>query len=117
MSTWPSSLPATPLLQRFRRQSVDNKQEFQPEGGRSKSLVFYTNVPETFRVRFFLEDNTQRETLETFYRTTTNFGTQRFTFTDPQSGNSVTARFLSRPEYTTIDGTKLHADFELEIDP
>lgn len=117
MSNWPSTLPPSPLINGFGRQKRSAKQEFQPEGGTSKPVVFYTAVPDVLDVRFLI-NNDQRETLNNFYENELLFGTQSFNFTDPQSGQTEIFRFIGGPPDYSPQGPFLFVvSFTLEKQP
>lgn len=115
MATWPSLLPQSPLIDGFNRQKRQNRRSFEPEGGKSSHILFYTAVPEVLSVSFVM-DETQRQTFEDFYDIDTLFGTQAFDFTDPNTGNTVNARFVGEPPNIEPNGPYLYTvSFELEI--
>lgn len=109
---WPSTLPQRPLLRNFREQQRENRREFDPDGGRSTAIRFYTNVPDVLTVNFFL-DLDQKQVFKQFYN---DVGTDTFAIPDPETGTTVTARFVGGPpEYTTVGGRFTIAQFEIEI--
>lgn len=117
MATWPASLPQSPLVNGFSRQKLQNRRSFEPEGGKSTHILFYSAVPEIMEVSFIM-DESQRQTFNTFYENDTLFGTQPFTFKDPQTQNDVTVRFVGDPPDTQETGPFLVTiSFELEILP
>ena len=110
--SWPSTLPQRPLLRNYRRQKRDNRREFDPDGGRSTAIRFFTDVPDVVSVSFFL-DLDQKDTLDNFYADT---GVDTFDIPDPETGTTVTARFVGGPpQYNTVGGRFTVAQFEIEI--
>lgn len=97
---------------------MTNKREFEPEGGKTKAIVFYTAVPDVLSVQFYLEGNAQREAFEQFYNITTTFGTQPFTFKDPSSGVEKTMRFVGDPpQYRVVGYEDYTAAVDIEVLP
>lgn len=114
MVTWPTSLPQSPLIEGFSRQKRQNRRTFEPEAGKSKHILFYTAVPETMDLNFIM-DESQRQTFESFYENDVLFGTQTFDFPDPNTGNTITVRFIGEPPNVESNGPFLYnISFELE---
>lgn len=117
MSVWPNTLPQSPLLEGFARVYRQNKISFQPEGGKSKDVLFFTAVPEVMNLQFVLNES-QRQTFVTFYKTTTLFGTQYFTFTDPNTNQSISVRFSGEPpNISALSDRFFNVTFQLETLP
>jgi hypothetical protein len=117
MANWPVTLPQSPLIDGFSRTLRKHKQSFEPEGGKSKDVLFFTAVPEIMSVSFNV-DKAQYDTLQTFYKVTTLFGTQYFTFADPHTGSNINVRFIGDGiTYTPISDRHYRADFNLETLP
>ena len=115
MAQWPSNLPQSPLIDGFSRQKRQNRREFQPEGGKSTSVLFYTAVPDVLEISLYLRGEQQRQDFEDFYDNTLLFGTQPFDFTDPQTGTVGQFRFVgSQPEFDPSGFTDFIVSFTLE---
>lgn len=93
---WPNELPQSPLLEGFSRQKQENRSRFDPQGGRSKHVVFYTSVPEVIEMEMFL-DQSQKDRFESFYEVDTLFGTQEFTIPDPNKNQTILVKFIGDP--------------------
>lgn len=117
MSNWPATLPQSPLIEGFSRRKRKNKREFTSQGGTTKSVLFYTAVPEILNLRFFLTKE-QQETLEEFYDIGTTFGTETFTIPDPVRNETIVVKFIGDPpQYEPVGDIYWVATFELERQP
>ena len=56
-------------------------------------------------------------TLDTFYDTTTASGAIEFDYTHPRTSAAVTARFVSIPQYSEVEGVLYNCAIQLEILP
>ena len=70
--------------------------EFNPEGGKSTALVFYTAVPTVMNFNMLVTPQ-QRQTLENFYLVTLVGGQREFEFRDPDTGDLKVWRFTGGP--------------------
>lgn len=117
MSAWPTTLPTTPLISGFNRTYMEHKDTFKPTGGKSTDVLYFTAVPEIFTVSF-LVNKSQRAILHNFYKVTTLFGTQYFTFTDPETFDTIQVRFVGTPPaYVAESDNWFKASFQLETLP
>ena len=118
MSQWPSNLPQSPLVDGFSRRKKKGKSEFESQGGTTKSVVFFTAVPEIMKFRLFLDNDQQRQDLQAFYDNTLLFGTKAFDIDDPNTGQQMTAKFVGDPpNFSPIGATYWVAEFDLEVAP
>lgn len=117
MSSWPATLPQSPLIEGFNRALMTHKSTFNPTGGKSKDTLFFTAVPEIWNVSFVV--NTQQlTTFNNFYRVTTLFGTQYFTFKDPQTGAVTQVKFQGDPpRQEPVSHQSFRISFNLETKP
>jgi len=108
MASWPSTVPQSPLIDGFRRQKRQNRRDFDPEGGKSTSILFYTAVADVLEIEIYLEGEQQRQDFEDFYDNDILFGTQPFDYLDPQTEQIGQFRFVGAPPEFTPQG---HRDF------
>lgn len=117
MSAWPNTLPVSPLIEGFSRAYIKHKDVFNPTGGKATEILYFTAVPEILEVNFLLNKE-QLATFNTFYRVTTLFGTQYFTFKDPQTGDTVQVRFVGDPPSKVAESDRHYrVSFQLETLP
>ena len=113
MATWPSTLPQSPLLAGFSRSKRNPSVEFNPDGGKTTSLVFYTAVPDVMNFNLLLFP-AQRTILNNFYFTTLVGGQLTFDFRDPDDNSIKTWRFVGGPPSFTSQGTNYLASMTFE---
>ena len=102
MAVWPVSLqqtlsiPTTEVQQQaFVRTQMD--------AGPYKQRARFTTVSR-FLTTTMTFDKTDRQTFDTFYNTTLNYGTDEFDFYDPVDNSTVQMRFTAPPRFTAIAG-------------
>ena len=115
MATWPATLPY-PALNTLKETPPNNAIRTQMDKGPDKVRRRTTaNVrPLSFTLKL---TPVQLETLDTFYVTTTASGVDEFDYTHPRTGDSVTARFVSPPDYAESEGVIYNCSVSLEILP
>lgn len=117
MSAWPNTLPVSPLIDGYSRAYIKHKGVFNPTGGKATEILYYTAVPELLEVSFLLHKS-QLTIFDTFYRVTTLFGTQYFTFKDPQYGVTISVRFFGDPPSKVPESDQHYkVSFQLETLP
>ncbi|OFX06352.1 MAG: hypothetical protein A3E78_11685 [Alphaproteobacteria bacterium RIFCSPHIGHO2_12_FULL_63_12] len=116
MPSWPATLPTAPLVDGFSARRQDNKIQFKPEVGDAKVRRRFTGVVKEFTAVFELDDD-QRGYLNTFHDTTLEDGTQTFTWTDPESRDSATFRFIAPPQWAAISGLIWRATCQIQRIP
>jgi hypothetical protein len=112
---WPSTLPATPLVDGFRETTSNGRIFSQMDVGPAKVRRRTTAVTRYFYVEYIFT-TTQKGYFDTFYETTTKFGTLAFDWTRPDTNTEVEARF--KPDETPTaspDGVDVRVSFALEI--
>lgn len=120
MSNWPATLPQ----QFFLGASVTDRESrlvSSMDAGPASVRKRFTATPQDLTTTMVLT-GTQKAAFDTFYRTTINYGTDSFTWTDPTDDTSATLRFLKPPVWTCICGGSAanrlwQAQLELEILP
>lgn len=113
MASWPETLPVYVERDGYSEGGPDGALRSPVDAGLPKVRARWSAVPKHVKVSYLLTA-TQKGYLDTFWQTTTRCGSISFTWTDPSTGSSATARFLGRPTYTPQDIEWL-ASFSLEI--
>lgn len=115
MPTWPATLPY-PALNTLKESPPKNVLRTQMDKGPDKVRRRTTaNVrPLSFTLKL---TPAQVETLDTFFVTTTSSGADEFDYIHPRTGASVTARFVSEPDYAESEGVIYNCSISLEILP
>ncbi|MFH1158064.1 MAG: hypothetical protein V1721_04170 [Pseudomonadota bacterium] len=116
MTTWPASLPASPLLDSFRETVPDSVIRTSMEQGPAKLRRRTTAAVRVLSVAYLMSKD-QVTALETFYLTTLQGGSFPFDFTHPRTGATVSCRFVKPPEYGSGNGSFFRVTVELEILP
>jgi len=110
--SWPASLPPTLRAEGLQARYKDPVIRTEMDAGPAKARLRFTRPVKHFSGSMVL-DNDERNILDFFYRITTRYGTLRFAFTNPQTGEVRNYRFRSPPDETTIDGL-WNIDLQLE---
>lgn len=116
MPTWPTTLPATPLLDRFRETAPNTLIRTEMEQGPAKMRQRTTAGVRTLSVNYLLSA-AQVTTLDTFYVSDTAGGSIPFDYTHPRTGDALSCRFKSPPEYAPGNGLYFMTTLSLEIMP
>ena len=119
METWPATLPQIEIGAEESRQTGFIRSP--TDQGPGKQRPRFTAVSRFASGTIFM-DSTQKATFETFYQTTLGQGGDEFSYTDPFTATSVTARFVSPPSAQillggTPDGSLWRVSVSLEILP
>lgn len=101
--SWPVNLPETLRLEGLQARYKDPVIRTEMDAGPAKARLRYTRPPKYITGSVVL-NNEERDTLDYFYRITTRYGTLRFNFANPQTGEIREYRFRSPPDETTLDG-------------
>ena len=101
MATWPAGLPQSFSAQGYSESLPDETIRTSMDVGPDKVRQRSTSAPRPVSGSMRMT-TAQIATLETFYVTTTNGGTDVFTF--PFRTGSQNARFLKPPRWTFIEG-------------
>ena len=119
-------MAAWPLSQRLRIGMTESYDapviRTQMDAGPAKMRPRTTTVVKPLTGSLVL-NGTDVATLRTFYETTTVFGTEVFTWTDPVDDSAINVRFTAAPSYTVRAGSATPANriwdvqLQLEIVP
>jgi len=116
MTTWPSTLPSTPLLENFQELLPETSIRTDMDTGPAKLRQRTTAAVGSLMVSYLLS-KVQTATLDAFYETTLFGGAGAFDYTHPRTGNTVSCRFVSAPQYAPANGNYFKVMLTLEILP
>jgi hypothetical protein len=116
MANWPATLPQSFLVQGFSEMMPNNVIRSKMDVGPPKVRRRSTAAPTELMGRQAMT-LTQTETLDTFYKDTTAYGSQEFTWDDPRTGDSVSMRFKAPPKLTALGNDYWMVEFQMEILP
>lgn len=116
MTTWPNTLPSSPLLENFREVTPDTTVRTQMDQGPAKVRQRTTAAVRLLQVVYLLSRD-QVETLDEFYLETLQGGTAPFEFIHPRTEASVSCRFVAPTEYAAANGNFFRAALILEVLP
>lgn len=116
MVAWPATLPQSPLLNGYQETEADTSVRTQMDAGPAKVRQRFQAGVKTI-VWPTLLTTTQKDTLNTFYRTTLQGGSQPFTHTLPDQSVTDTLRFTSVPQYNPITGSLWSTTLQWEVLP
>lgn len=116
MAAWPASLPQMLSMDGFQEQTVDILLRSTMDAGPDKVRPLYTAAPVDIAGTMVLTV-AQRATLETFYDTTLNFGTDAFDWVHPVTQAAASFTFRARPGYAAIGASYLRVALALRIWP
>lgn len=115
MAVWPAELPP-PAINTLKETPPDNTIRTAMDRGPAKTRRRTTaNVrPISFGMKL---TPALVAVLDNFYNNTTFSGADEFDYTHPRTGEAVTARFVSTPEYNEQEGVLYNCTVALEIMP
>jgi hypothetical protein len=113
---WPAGLPAFVLEDDYAEAWADNVIRTPMDVGPPKVRRRSTAAPRRTGCSQLLT-TAQVATLKTYYDTTTAYGSLSFEFTDPRTGSTLEARFLSPPAIRPAAPGYWRAAYSLEILP
>ncbi|MCK4945413.1 MAG: hypothetical protein KAS59_04040 [Alphaproteobacteria bacterium] len=116
MTTWPDTLPVSPLLDSFRETVSDSVIRTSMEQGPAKLRRRTTAAVRELFVSYLMSKD-QVIALEAFYLTTLQGGSLSFDFTHPRIETTVSCRFVKPPEYGSGNGNFFKVTIELEVLP
>lgn len=116
MAAWPGSLPSNINVDGAAEQAVNGVLRTQMDAGPDFTRRRYSATPNNISGSLVLSD-TDIATLDAFYQTTLNGGSDAFDWTHPRTGASVSMRFLSPPAYRPFSNDLWQAALALEILP
>lgn len=112
MAVWPATLPK-PSPENYQEVMPDNAIRTDMEIGPAKVRKRGTSATTKYQMTFEM-DNTDVNTLETFFTTTTNDGTDTFTMDDPRNGTTETFRFVNAPQTFALTGVWFRVTVNME---
>lgn len=115
MATYPATLPQSPLVRGYSSKRVPNQLNFETDVGPSKSRRRSTATPIVVTENYVLE-NSEKLILEEFYEVTLKSGTEAFSKTNPETGNTDLYKFRDSPQFEKV-GTLWTTSLSLEIQP
>lgn len=116
MTSWPSQLPAYPLLDGFRESVPDTAIRTDMEQGPAKVRLRTTAAVSRLSCAYLMS-KAQVTALDTFYQAGLQGGALSFEFLHPRRNVTVMARFVRPPEYAAGNGGFFRVSAELEILP
>jgi len=116
MPSWPTTLPAYPLIDGFRETVPDAAIRTNMEQGPAKVRLRTTAATRSFTLSYLM-NRAQLSALETFYLATLQGGSLAFDFTHPRQNVVVSCRFTRPPEYMTTNGDFFKVSIDLEVLP
>jgi len=103
MAAWPVSLPQQGFMNiTDTRQTVLARSSM--DQGAPKVRKKYTAAVRNLDIKMLL-NGTQRATFDTFYITTTEEGSNSFTWTDPVDDSGITCRFVEPPAWKLLSNS------------
>lgn len=116
MSTWPASLPQTPLASGFSQSLANNVVRTEMDTGKAKVRRRFSAGVTPVQAALSLT-GTQKDTLIAFYSSTLSDGADEFSWTDHLNGGTVSYRFVSPPQYSYESADLWRTTLNLEIVP
>lgn len=102
MTTWPATLPQAQFLNTS-EEDVDSVLRTQMDSGPPSRRNKFSGFMTTLRVPIII-NGTQKQTFDTFYRTTLKNGALAFNWTDPTTDVATSYAFKSPPRWQLIRG-------------
>lgn len=118
MATWPTTLPQKPLQQGYKYTYPDNVLRTNMSVGPAKQRVRARVNTRNISVSMYLTE-AELSDFDTFYETTTSYGSIAFDWIDPISEDTKSFRFIggSPPSRTPLSGGDWLITFEIEEMP
>ena len=116
MTTWPDTLPASPLLENFRELLPETTIRTDMDTGPAKIRQRTTAAVGSLMVNYLLS-TAETIALDAFYQTTLFGGSGAFDYTHPRTGATLSCRFVSPPEYAPVNGNYFKVTLTLEVLP
>ena len=110
--TWPASLPQLPLLRNRRQSHEDVMTRYGTGKGPNTVRARAGSAGETLTVRYPMTA-AQYATFDTFWKTTLEQGTKRFTIPHPLSGSTVIVTMINVPAITMSLPKLIYVDLQL----
>lgn len=116
MASWPATLPQAFEQDGYSEPFASNVVRTEMDVGPPKVRKRYTAAVKQFAGLMYLTE-TQAETLETFYETTTNWGSDAFDWVHPRTGAAISCRFAGPPVLEQARGRYVAAMIQIEVLP
>ncbi len=116
MTTWPITLPAYPLLEKYAEAMPSTSIRTDMDSGPAKIRQRTTAGVRQLSVGYLLSKS-QVSDLEGFYSETLKGGSLSFEFTHPRDDTTVLCRFVEPPSYNATNGDYFNVSIGLEILP
>jgi hypothetical protein len=116
MSTWPVTLPASPLINGYNEVDEDSRLVSDVDAGQRKIRNRYTANAKFITENYILTE-TQYIALMTFYRTTLSNGATPFTKQHPITETSMLYRFNAPINLNSVEYPYYSVTLSLEIIP
>ncbi len=114
--TWPSTLPAYPLLEKYSEAMPNTTIRTDMEAGPAKVRQRTTAGVRRLSVGYLLSKQ-QVSALEEFYAETLKGGSLSFEYTHPRDDATVSCRFVEPPSYNAANGDYFNVSVSLEVLP
>ena len=114
MPTYPPSLPDLDIVRGVTVAIGNQSMRTRMDHGPHKVRRMTSARPDAFTLAHPNFTDTEVETMEAFYDTTTKGGSLSFDMTDPLTGDTESWRFLSPPQFTSQGGDVWALSVELE---
>lgn len=111
---WPSELPPKPNQEGWQETLRNSIVRSSPDKGLPQTRQRTNAAPRPEKVRVTMTED-QRLVLDSFFCTTLMFGTRRFNWIDPATGEAAEIRFTSSPEISAGAGDIRYADLSIEV--
>jgi hypothetical protein len=114
--TWPSTLPASPVINNYQESFKDNVIRSDIDAGPMKTRQRYTRAQRMLQVSFVLTD-AQKITFTNFFNSIKG-GALPFNWADPVTGTSIVVRMtgaVTGPNYVNINLWQV--SFQVEVLP
>jgi len=116
MTTWPDTLPASPLLENFQELSPQTAIRTDMDTGPAKVRQRTTAAVGSLLVNYLLS-TAETIALDAFYQTTLFGGSGTFDYTHPRTGATLSCRFVDPPSYAPVNGNYFKVALTLEVLP
>lgn len=116
MATWPSSLPDYPEIDGYQESKQDGAVRTQMDAGPPKQRRRFSATITEFDAVFLLDDS-EIDTLETFYETTLEEGTLSFDWTHPRKGTTQLFEFRGPYQVSAIGADLFRVTCPLRVLP
>lgn len=114
MAAWPLTLPQTFWVEGYQESWPDNTIRQPMEVGPPKVRRRQTNAPVPIHCSHIMT-TAQLAYLDTFFVTTTSYGSTAFDLPHPRTSATVSARFMQPPSFSPYGGGNWRVNYVFEI--